>query len=132
MLQSFIAGKWIKPGKDGASVRRTKSETSSVGSFQHGKRRISLVDVVVDVAQVLGHLGVDARLVRLSAAAAAPVAHDAHLHEAAVAVAQQGTPVVPLGWGGAQTTRQHRPVSSMEEERLPSVVGRVSRSADQP
>lgn len=57
---------------------------------------LSLVDVVVDVGQVLGHLGVDAGPAGLSAAAPASVAHDAHLHEAAACGAQQGATVVPL------------------------------------
>lgn len=57
---------------------------------------LSQVDVVIDVAQVLGHLGVDARLARQSAAALAPIAHDAFLHEAAGSVTQQGASVIPL------------------------------------
>lgn len=47
---------------------------------------LSQMDVVIDVAQVLGYLSVDARLARQSTAALAPIAHDAHLHEAAVSV----------------------------------------------
>lgn len=54
------------------------------------------MDVVIDVAQVLGHPGVDARLARQSAAALAPIAHDAHLHVAAVSVTHQRASVIPL------------------------------------
>lgn len=54
------------------------------------------MDVVIDVAQVLGHLGVDTRLAWQSAAALAPIAHDAHLHEAAVSATQQRASVIPL------------------------------------
>lgn len=63
-----------------------------------GKRaaQLSLMDVVTDVLEVLGHLGEDARLVGQSAAAVAPVAHDAHLHEATASPTQQRTTVIPL------------------------------------
>lgn len=54
------------------------------------------MDVVIDVLQVLGHLGEDARLVGQSAAAMAPIAHDAHLHEATASPTQQRTTVIPL------------------------------------
>lgn len=58
--------------------------------------QLSLTDVAVDVVQVLGHLGEDARPAGQSAAAVAPVAHDAHLHEAAASTTQQGPAVIPL------------------------------------
>lgn len=54
------------------------------------------MDVVIDVLQVPGHLGEDARLVGQSAAAVAPIAHDAHLHEATGSPTQQRTTVIPL------------------------------------
>lgn len=49
---------------------------------------LSQIDVVIDVAQVLGHLGVDADLT--------PIAHDAYLHDATVSVTHQRTTVIPL------------------------------------
>lgn len=73
-----------------ATLHKTAAEAGK------GAGQLSLVDVAVDVVQVLGHLGEDARLVGQSAAAVAPVAHDAHLHEATVCLTQQRTTVIPL------------------------------------
>lgn len=91
MLQSFIAEK-------GGSCQQKAKQLCTKVQLKWGKRagQLSLVDVAVDVVQVLGHLGEDARPVGQSAAAVAPIAHDAHLHEATVCLTQQRTTVIPL------------------------------------
>lgn len=91
MLQSFIAVK-------GVSCQQKPKQLCTRVQLQQGKRaaQLSLMDVVVDVLQVLGHLNEDARLVGQSAGAVAPIAHDAHLHEATASPTQQRTTVIPL------------------------------------
>lgn len=91
----------MKSRDDSAAVIRNKSK--SAGSAQRVSPRqekkttqLSRIDVAIDVAQVLGHLGVDARLARQSTAALASIAHDAHLHEAVVSVTKQRASVIPL------------------------------------
>lgn len=95
MLESFIAGKGVSCQQKPRQLHELKQRAAQP----------SLMDVAIDVVQVLGHLGEDARLAGQSAAAMAPIAHDAHLHEATASMTQQRTTVVPLKHKTSMHTR---------------------------
>lgn len=54
------------------------------------------MDVVVDEAKILGHLGVDARAIWESTTIGTPVTHDAHLRKATGCTTHQWATVIPL------------------------------------
>lgn len=66
------------------------------GGSHLGRGFLALVDVAVDEVQVLGHLGVHARVTRESTTETTPVTHDAHLDEATGSMAHQRPAIIPL------------------------------------